>query len=266
MPPLSDFRQRIDVIDEQILDLLDRRFAIAREVATHKRGTETPMMQPDRMREVVDGAVTLAGERALSRDFARRLYELITEETCAVEAAIISKPDGDASDAVQPRPSEGIRERALAIDHVAIAVRELSEAIEHFRDLYGFEILEERKVEGDFSGMDTAVLIAGGVKFVLVKGVSSESNVSQYIEHYGPGVQHVAIRVDDAESVLEDLRRRDCDLLTGIIHADGLDQIFTRRDPNSGMQVELISRSKNEGFSDSNVRELFEAMERERVF
>jgi 4-hydroxyphenylpyruvate dioxygenase-like putative hemolysin len=32
------------------------------------------------------------------------------------------------------------------------------------------------------------------------------------------------------------------------------------------MQVELISRSKNEGFSDNNVRELFEAMEREQVF
>jgi 4-hydroxyphenylpyruvate dioxygenase-like putative hemolysin len=66
--------------------------------------------------------------------------------------------------------------------------------------------------------------------------------------------------------VLEELLARDCDLLTGIIHADGLDQIFTRREPNSGMQIELISRSKNDGFSDSNVRELFDAMERERVF
>lgn len=164
------------------------------------------------------------------------------------------------------RAGWGLPERALAIDHVAIAVRSLPDAIEHFRDSFGFEVVEERKVDGEFSGMDTAVLVAGDVKFVLVQGTSPASNVSRYIEHYGPGVQHVAIRVDDAEVVLVDLQARGCDLLTGIIHADGLDQIFTRRDQNSGMQVELISRSKNEGFSGSNVRELFEAMEREQVF
>jgi methylmalonyl-CoA epimerase len=157
-------------------------------------------------------------------------------------------------------------DRFLAIDHVAIAVRSLPDAIEHFRGSFGFEVVEEREVSGEFSGMVTAVLMAGDVKIVLVQGTSPASNVSRYIEHYGPGVQHVAIRVDDAEGTLADLRERSCDLLTGIIHADGLDQIFTRRDQNSGMQVELISRSKNEGFSDSNVRELFEAMEREQVF
>jgi len=260
--PLSEFRERIDEIDEQIVDLLARRFAVAREVAEHKRDGEAPMMQPDRMREVVDRVVELAGDRGLSRDLARRLYDSITEETCGVEAEIIS---GDGNGAAG-QTERGLPERALAIDHVAIAVRSLPDAVEHFRDSFGFEVVEEREVAGEFSGMETAVLTAGGVKFVLVQGTSPASNVSQYIEHYGPGVQHVAIRVDRAGAVLGDLQERSCDLLTGIIHADGLDQIFTRRDPNSGMQVELISRSENEGFSDSNVRELFEAMEREHVF
>ncbi|HET8814607.1 MAG TPA: VOC family protein [Solirubrobacterales bacterium] len=174
--------------------------------------------------------------------------------------------DRGNDDRAAGRPEGGLPERAAAIDHVAIAVRSLPEAVEHFRDSFGFDVVEERTVDGEFSGMVTAVLMAGGVKFVLVQGTSPASNVSRYIEHYGPGVQHVAIRVDDADAVLGDLTARGCDLLTGIIHADGLDQIFTRRDENSGMQVEFISRSKNEGFSDSNVRELFEAMEREQVF
>lgn len=259
MPSLLDFREQIDEIDREIVDRLNRRFTIAREVAEYKRTSGTPMMQPDRMREVVDRVVALAGDGVVSKDIVRRLYELLTEETCRVEAGIISG-DGDSGG------QDGMSERALAIDHVAIAVRSLPDAIEHFRESYGFEVVEEREVGGEFSGMNTAVLMAGGVKFVLVQGTSPTSNVSQYIEHYGPGVQHVAIRVDGAENVLEDLRARDCDLLTGIIHADGLEQIFTRRDPNTGMQVEFIARSKNEGFSDSNVQELFEAMEREHVF
>jgi chorismate mutase/catechol 2,3-dioxygenase-like lactoylglutathione lyase family enzyme len=259
--PLSGFRKRIDEIDEQIVDLLARRFAVAHEVAEHKRDGGAPMMQPERMREVVDRVVLLAGERGLSLDLARKLYDSITEETCELEAEIIS---GGANGA--GRPERGLPERALAIDHVAIAVRSLSDAVEHFSGSFGFEVVEEREVAGEFSGMNTAVLTAGGVKLVLVQGTSPASNVSQYIERYGPGVQHLAIRVDRAGTVLDDLQERGCDLLTGVIHADGLDQVFTRRDANSGMQVEIISRSENEGFSDSNVRELFEAMEREHVF
>jgi len=262
MAPLSEFIERIDEVDEQIVDLLGRRFAIAREVAEHKRVGGAPTMQPDRMREVVDRVVSRAGERGLSKDLVRKLYDAITEETCGVEAEIVFGANGGAAGGAEP----GLGERALAIDHVAIAVRSLENAVAHFRDSFGFEVVEERQVAGEFSGMDTAVLMAGGVKLVLVEGTSPASNVSRYIEHYGPGVQHLAIRVDDAEAVLGDLRNRGCDLLTGVIHADGLDQVFTRRDENSGMQVELISRSRNEGFSDSNVRDLFEAMEREQVF
>ena len=164
------------------------------------------------------------------------------------------------------RGNRGLSGHALAIDHVAIAVLDLRAAVRSFCASFGFEVVEKWSVAGSFSGMDTAVLQAGGVKLVLVQGTSPVSNVSRYIERYGPGVQHVAFAVDDAEPVLADLRERGCDLLTGIVRNEGLDQIFTRRDRNSGMQIELIARSKNDGFSAGSVRELFEAMERENVF
>jgi 4-hydroxyphenylpyruvate dioxygenase-like putative hemolysin len=90
--------------------------------------------------------------------------------------------------------------------------------------------------------------------------------VSRYIEHYGPGVQHIAIEVDGQEALLEDLRQRKNDMLTGIIHASGLDQSFTKRETNTGIQVEFVTRTGNTGFHDDNVRELFAAMERENVY
>ena len=154
----------------------------------------------------------------------------------------------------------------MAIDHVAIAVRDLDAAIAHYRDVLGFELRERRQIAGRISGMDSAVMEAGGVKFVLVQGDSPESNVSRYIEAYGPGVQHVAIEVPDPQEAIEDLRARGADLLTGIINGPGLDQIFTKREPNSGIQLEIIARAENEGFDPRNVQELFEAMERENVF
>lgn len=114
--------------------------------------------------------------------------------------------------------------------------------------------------------MVSAVMRAGEVTFVLVQGDSPESNVSRYIEHYGPGVQHVALEIDDPTGLYDDLEKRDCDLLTGIIHSPGLSQVFTKRDKNSGIQIELINREAHEGFSENNVKELFEAMEREDVY
>jgi methylmalonyl-CoA epimerase len=195
--------------------------------------------------------VELSGERAA-------LARAVAEQERAVA--------GTASPSPLAGSGEGELDRVLAIDHAAIAVRDLDSAVAVFRDSFGFDVVEERRVEGSFSGMDSAVLQAGAVKLVLVQGTSEESNVSRYIEHYGPGVQHLAIEVDDAERMLEDLRRRGCELLTGVIRSPGLDQIFTRRDPISGMQIEFIARSKNEGFSDDNVRELFQAMERENAF
>lgn len=262
MTSLLDYKQTIDALDEQIVELLGRRFAVLREVAEQAR-TGDIEVQREHPGEVRDRVAALAQDSMLPSGFVARLYDLIAEESGELDGMTVARSSGSSS--VSGRDGDLI-DQALGIDHAAIAVRDLDSAVSSFRDFFGFEVVEERRVEGSFSGMDSVVLRAGRVQLVLVQGTSAESNVSRYIEHYGPGVQHLAIEVDDASSVLEALRRRGCDLLTGVIRSPGLDQIFTRRDPNTGMQIEFIARSKNEGFSDDNVRELFQAMERENVF
>ncbi len=255
---LAAFRERIDRVDEQLLSALAERTAICREVAEHKREQGIPMMQPDRVAAVEARWAELAGERGLDQDFARSLARAVVAENCRVEGTMMSA-DESATTSVLARS-------AMSIDHVAIAVRDLDAAIAYYRDVLGFTLQERRQISGRISGMDSAVMEAGGVKFVLVQGDSPESNVSRYIEAYGPGVQHVAIEVPDPQEAIDDLRRRGADLLTGIIHGPGLDQIFTKREPNSGIQLEIIARAENDGFDPANVQELFEAMERENVF
>jgi methylmalonyl-CoA epimerase len=260
-PALASFRERIDRVDEQLLSALAERTAICREVAEHKREQGIPMMQPDRVTEVEARWAELAAERGLDADFARSLARAIVAESCRIEGMLVSTAENGGADS-----ASALGKSAMGIDHVAIAVRDLDAAIAHYRDVLGFELQERRQISGRISGMDSAVMEAGGVKFVLVQGDSPESNVSRYIEAYGPGVQHVAIEVPDPQEAIDDLRARGADLLTGIIHGPGLDQIFTKREPNSGMQLEIIARAENDGFDPSNVQELFEAMERENVF
>jgi methylmalonyl-CoA epimerase len=261
-PAMASFREQIERIDERLLSALAERVAVCRAVAEHKRDEGIPMMQPDRVAIVEDRWAELARARGIDEAFARQLCRAVIEEGCRVEDAIIEgtgETGGEAGRSLFARS-------AKAIDHVAIAVRDLEAAISYYRDVLGMELRERRQIAGRISGMDSAVMEAGGVKFVLVQGDSPESNVSRYIEAYGPGVQHVAIEVPDPQAAIDDLRARGADLLTGIINGPGLDQIFTKREPNSGIQLEIIARAENEGFDPRNVQELFEAMERENVF
>jgi methylmalonyl-CoA epimerase len=257
---LAPFRERIEAIDERLLAAVGERIALCREVAEHKRENGIPMMQPERVRAVRERWLELGRAAGLAEDFAGALCDAVVGEGCRVEDAImepVAAATGERS---------LFATTAVGIDHVAIAVRDLDAAIDYYHDVLGMELRERRQIAGRISGMDSAVMEAGGVKFVLVQGDSPESNVSRYIEAYGPGVQHVAIEIPDAQEAIDDLRARGADLLTGVINGPGLDQIFTKREPNSGMQLEIIARAENEGFDPRNVQELFEAMERENVF
>jgi len=256
---LAVLRERIDRVDEQLLSALAERTAICREVAELKAEQDIPMMQPDRVAAVEARWAELAAACGLDADFARSLARAVVAENCRVEGVMLSAGENGAGASVFARS-------AIRIDHVAIAVRDLDAAIAYYGGVLGFELKERRQISGRISGMDSAVMEAGGVKFVLVQGDSPESNVSRYIEAYGPGVQHVAIEIPDAPEALADMRARGVDLLTGIINGPGLDQIFTKREPNSGMQLEIIARAENEGFDPRNVQQLFEAMERENVY
>jgi methylmalonyl-CoA/ethylmalonyl-CoA epimerase len=151
------------------------------------------------------------------------------------------------------------------IDHVAIAVRDLEASIAFFTKVFGFELRERRKTEGTHTAMISAVLKAGPITFVLLEGTSPESQVSKFVEHYGPGVQHIAIAVKDLPQVAADLREAGLAFDTTVIESPGLRQIFTRRDAGSGLMVELIERMGSD-FSDQSVQQLFAQLEQKDSF
>lgn len=162
---------------------------------------------------------------------------------------------------------QSVMSRALkVVDHLAIAVEDLEGAVAFYRDRLGFHEVERRVTEGKRTGMLSVVMKAGDLKVVLLKGTSPESQVSRYVQEYGPGVQHVAFMVEGIEAVVEDLKERGMPFDTGIIEVPGLKQAFTKRDPISGMMFELIERTGEEGFADQNVQKLFESLEKNDSF
>ena len=153
-----------------------------------------------------------------------------------------------------------LSEHSLGLDHIAIAVPDLEKSIAWYSDVLGFEVTERRKTEGQKTAMVSAVLKAGPITVVLLQGTSEESQVSKYVENYGPGVQHIAIKVRDLPELAEALDASGVDFDTTVIEGGGLRQIFTKRDPNSGMMYEFIERLGGD-FSDQSVEQLFRQLE-----
>lgn len=152
-----------------------------------------------------------------------------------------------------------------AIDHIAIAVTNLESSLEWFTTVLGFSLKERRRTEGTTTAMISAVIELGPVQVVLLEGTSPESQVSRFIQHYGPGVQHIAIRVNDLSHIVEQFKQRGLQFDTTIIEGGGLRQIFTKRDIGSGLMIELIERAQN-GFAAQNVTDLFAQLEKKNSF
>lgn len=158
-----------------------------------------------------------------------------------------------------------LRKHVKGIDHLAIAVSDLDKATEWYTAMLGFEAEEEKLAQGATSAMRSRVVRAGPLKFVLVQGTTPTSNVSRYIDAFGPGAQHVALLVENIEAVVEDLKDT-VGFDTHIIVGPNLKQAFTHRDEVSGMVWELVERGNFDGFQDANVQQLLDALEAKENF
>jgi para-aminobenzoate synthetase len=89
---LEKYRQELDHVDGQVVQLLSKRFSLCRDIARHKATEQIPMMQPDRIRFVKQRLEQLAIEHNVSREMLLNIYDLIIREACRVEDEIIGDP------------------------------------------------------------------------------------------------------------------------------------------------------------------------------
>jgi methylmalonyl-CoA/ethylmalonyl-CoA epimerase len=99
------------------------------------------------------------------------------------------------------------------IDHVGIAVPDLDEAIEFYRETFGIVSLHEETNEEQ--GVREAMLAVGdGATLIqLLAPLNADSTIARFIGRNGPGIQQVAYTVDDLDAVSATLRQRGLRLL-----------------------------------------------------
>ena len=96
------------------------------------------------------------------------------------------------------------------IDHVGIACRDLSKAIELYRATFGLEVVsrEENEEQGVREAMlavgpDAAFAVAGGPGYVqLLEPLRPDTPVGKFIARRGEGIHHVGYGVADITAAM----------------------------------------------------------------
>lgn len=89
------------------------------------------------------------------------------------------------------------------IDHVAHAVRNLSEALETLTAADGAEHVWT--LESDKWQYETAYNLIGSDMFTLIAPTSEESFIADYLEGNGEGLHHIGVTVSDLDAAVEQL-------------------------------------------------------------
>ena len=255
MTGLPELRARIDELDRELVRVLADRLAVCEQVAKVKEGMDTPVIQPDRVRDVITSRRQWAIDQGVDPDFVEEMMRVLLAETHRIEVAG-SRPDA-APDKSAEKARSAIDTVATAIDHVVVAVLDLDDALTAFTERFGFHRVP--LAGPDAPGL--AAVAAGGVTVVLV-GPSASPSVARYLDQHGSGVQHVAIEVLNAGYARSALAAADAPLLTEVVvDDDGHEQFFTVRDPGTGVQLGFISRTGHRvGLSAANVLTLFDQL------
>ncbi len=87
-----------------------------------------------------------------------------------------------------------------SIDHVGVAVEDLDAALSVYRDALGMPLVH-RETLGD-QGVEAALVDVGDGHIELLQPLGPETPVGRFLARRGPGLHHVAYRVESVDSAL----------------------------------------------------------------
>jgi methylmalonyl-CoA/ethylmalonyl-CoA epimerase len=131
------------------------------------------------------------------------------------------------------------------VDHVAIAVPNLEEALEFYKSKLGLDCFCIETVEEQ--GVRVAKLDAGNTHIELLEPLHAESPVAKFIAQRGPGLHHICLAVDSIEEELCQLKKAQVRLIDqeAKIGAGGAKIAFVHPKATGGVLMELSQPAQN---------------------
>ena len=125
------------------------------------------------------------------------------------------------------------------IDHLGIAVEDLAQALAFFRDVLGLHVDAPEEVASQ--RVRAHFLHLGPSSLELLEATAPDSAIAKFVDKRGPGMHHVALRVDDIDAALAYLAGRGIRLIDTVARpgAEGARVAFIHPAATHGVLVEL---------------------------
>ncbi len=132
------------------------------------------------------------------------------------------------------------------IDHIAIVVGDIDQALAFWQNALGLEMTHIEEVKDQQSLV--AFLPSGESEVELVEPTSDTSGVAKYLAKRGPGMHHICFEVDNIEDTLAQMKARGVRLIneTATIGTGGKKIAFIHPSSTNGVLVELYQTTIDE--------------------
>ncbi len=128
------------------------------------------------------------------------------------------------------------------IDHIGIAVANLEESLKFYQNQLGMKLLSRETVESE--KVNVAMLDAAPSRIELLEPTQPDSPIARFIEKRGPGIHHIAMRVNDLPAVTARLKATGARLINDEPRkgAGGHLYVFVHPSTTGGVLMELIQQ------------------------
>ena len=92
------------------------------------------------------------------------------------------------------------------LEHIGIAVKNLSQANDLFAKLLGRPHYKVEEVESE--GVKTSFFEVGGVKVELLEASREDSPIAKFIDKKGEGIHHLAFEVQNIKSAIQEYQQK----------------------------------------------------------
>lgn len=126
------------------------------------------------------------------------------------------------------------------LDHIGIAVADLTAAVEKYRNIIGKEVAEKEHVEEQ--KVSTAFFPLGETRLELLQGTESDSPIAKFVARKGEGVHHLCFEVTDLLAEKRKMTRSGLQFIENIPEtgAGGTKVAFIHPKSTGGVLIELV--------------------------
>lgn len=132
----------------------------------------------------------------------------------------------------------------LRVEHIGIAVKELSASIPLFEKLLDSSCYKTETVESE--NVNTAFFQKGTTKIELVESTTADGVIAKFIDKKGEGMHHIAFEVEDIHREIERLKNEGFILLNEQPKKGADNKLVTFLHPKStnGVLIEICQELK----------------------